>query len=146
MEREFRILSVCCLAMIAALLIVGAVSHGVIRHMVQTSPLWVIFALAVRRLPISKWAALPCFLIWFLLMSFIWLFLLGWARIITGTFTPTEFAMTLIVALASITGIAWAIRIKSGVRAWPAIATALLFTVLQAAVIRVSFLPQIARR
>ena len=146
MEREFRILTVCCLAMIAALLIVGAVSHGVIRHIVQTSPLWIIIALTVRHLSFTKWAALPCFLIWLLLMMSIWLYLLGWARIITGTFSSTEIAMTLIVGLAALVGIARVIGMKSSVRVWPAIATALLFTALQAAVLRLSFLPQIAHR
>ena len=146
MEREFRILTVCCLAMIAALLIVGAVSHGVIRHIVQTSPLWIIITLTVRHLSFTKWAALPCFLIWLLLMMSIWLYLLGWARIITGTFSSTEIAMILIVGLAALVGIARVIGMKSSVRVWPAIATALLFTALQAAVLRLSFLPQIAHR
>jgi hypothetical protein len=41
MARDLRMLAGCCLAMMAALLIVGAVSHGVLRHVVQTSPLWI---------------------------------------------------------------------------------------------------------
>jgi hypothetical protein len=146
MEREFRILTVCCLAMIAALLIVGAVFHGLIRHVVQTSPLWIIIVLSVRRLSFTKWAALPCFLIWLLLMTSIWLYLLGWARIITGRFSPTEIAMTLVVGVASLIGIAKAIGMKSSVRAWRAIAAALLFTVLQTVALRLSFLPEIAHR
>ncbi len=38
----------------------------------------------------------PCFVFWLLLMTAIWFFLLGWARIVSGTFSPTEIAMTVI--------------------------------------------------
>lgn len=146
MENRFRILTLCCLAMIAALLVVGAVSHGVLRHIVQTSPLWIAIVLGIRRSAWTKWAALPCFVLWLLLMTTIWLFLLGWAHIISGTFSPTEIAMTLIVGLASIVGIVTAVRMRSAVPPLPATALVLLVAVLQVAALRISFLPQIAHR
>jgi hypothetical protein len=34
---------------------------------------------------------------WMIIMIFIWLFLLGWARIVSGRFFPTEVAMTLVI-------------------------------------------------
>jgi hypothetical protein len=49
-------------------------------------------ALGIRRSGWIKWAALPCFFFWLMLMILIWLFLLGWARIVSGTFSPTEIA------------------------------------------------------
>src|SRR5208282_1950882 len=146
MEDRFRILTLCCLAMIAALLIVGAVSHGILRHIVQTSPLWIAIVLGVRRSAWTKWAALPCFVLWLLLMTSIWLFLLGWAQIISGTFSPTEIAMTLIVGLASVIGLVTAVRIRSAVRALPATVVVLLVALLQLVALRISFLPQIAHR
>jgi hypothetical protein len=146
MEDRFRILTFCCLAMIAALLVVGAVSHGILRHIVQTSPLWIAIVLGIRRSAWTEWAALPCFVLWLLLMTFIWLYLLGWAQIISGTFSPTEIAMTLIVGLASIVGIVAAVRIRTPVRALPATAVVLLVALLQLAALRISFLPQIAHR
>jgi hypothetical protein len=145
-ESNPRVVAACCVAMIAALLVVGAVSHGILRHIVQTSPLWIAIALGVRRSGWTKWAALPCFVVWLLLMTAIWLFLLGWARIITGTFSPTEIAMTVIVGLAAIAGIVSAVRMRAGIRAGPAAAVVLLVAVLQLAALRVSFLPQIAHR
>jgi hypothetical protein len=145
-EDDSLVLAVCCVAMIAALLVVGAVSHGILRHIVQTSPLWIAVVLGVRRSGWTKWAALPCFVLWLLLMTAIWLFLLGWVQIITGTFSPTEIAMTVIVGLASITGIVSAVRMRTGIRAWPAAAIVLLIAVLQLAALRLSFLPQIAHR
>jgi hypothetical protein len=81
-----------------------------------------------------------------LLMTSIWLFLLGWARIISGTFSPTEIAMTLIVGLASIVGIVTAVRMRTAVRALPAAAVVLLVALLQVTALRISFLPQIAHR
>jgi hypothetical protein len=146
MERNFRILVACCVSIIAVLLVVGAVSHGVLRHIVQTSPLWIAIVLGIRRSSWIKWAALPCFVFWLILMILIWLFLLGWARIVSGTFSSTEIAMTLIVGLASVLGIVRALRLRTGVGAWSAIATVLLVAVLQVTAFRLSLLPAIAHR
>jgi len=146
MGKDFRVLTGCCVAVIAALLVVGAVSHGVIRHIVQTSPLWIGVALGYRRSPLTKWVALPCLVFWLLVMTAIWIFLLGWARIVSGTFSPTEIAMTMVVGMASITGIVRAAGMRSGVRMWSAIATTLLIGASQVATFRLSFLPQIAHR
>jgi hypothetical protein len=143
---NFRILIACCVSIIAALLVVGAVSHGVVRHMVQTAPFWIAIVLAIRQSGWSKWAALPCFCFWLLLMILIWLFLLGWARIVSGAFSTTEIAMTVIVGLASITGIVTAARIKSGVRVWPAAGVVLLVSALQAAALKLSLLTAIGHR
>lgn len=146
MERDSRILTGCCLAMIAALLVVGVVSHGVLRHIVQTSPLWIAVVLGIRRSASTKWAALPCFVFWLLLMIAIWLYLLGWARFLSGTFSPTEIAMTLVVGLAAIAGIVKTVGMSSSVRAWPATVTVLFVALFQVSVVRLSFLPQIAHR
>lgn len=146
MQRHFRIVVVCCVLIITALLVVGAVSHGVLRHIVQTSPLWVAVFLATRNSAFTKWTALPCFLFWLLVMIAIWLFLLGWAHIVTGTFSPTEIAMTLIVGLASVVGIGIAGRLRTEVRAWSGILAFLLVAALQLLAFRLSLLPAIAHR
>jgi hypothetical protein len=146
LERDFRILTVCCVTIIAALLVVGAVSHEVIRHIVQTAPLWIAIVLGARQSGWSKWAALPCLFFWLLLMIVIWLFLLGWARIVSGTFSSTEIVMTVIVGLASILGIVTAVRMRGSVRAWPATAMVLLVAALQVTALRLSLLPAIAHR
>jgi len=146
MKNDFRILTACCLAMIAALMVVGAVSHGVLRHIVQTSALWIAIVLGIRRSASTKWAALPCFVFWLLLMTAIWLYLLGWSQFLSGRFSPTEIAMTLVVGLATIAGIVKTVGMSSGVRTWSAIVTMLLVAVFQLAVFRLSFLPQIAHR
>lgn len=146
MRVDYRVLIFCCCAVIVALLVVGGVSDGVVRHIVQTSPLWIAIALAVRHSRWCKWAALPCFVFWLLLMIVIWLFLLGWARLVSGTFSPVEIAMTLIVGLFSSIGIIAALRIKSGVPARAAAGVVVLVAALQVMALRVSLLPQIAHR
>jgi hypothetical protein len=105
-----------------------------------------LIALGVRRSGWSKWAALPCFIFWLLLLAAIWLFLLGWARIVSGTFSPTEIAMTLIVGAASILGMVRTLTMRSGVGMWPATLTALLVGILQLAALRASLLPAVAHR
>lgn len=139
MERDFRILTICSVS-------VGAVSHGVTRHTVQTSPLWIAIVLSTRRSAWTKWAALPCFFVWLLLMTAIWLFLLGWAWIVSGNFSSTEIAMTVIVGFASGVGIVRALGMKRGASGWWATATVLLVAMLQMAAIRLSLLRAIAHR
>jgi hypothetical protein len=43
-------------------------------------------------------------------MTFIWLFLLRWARVVTGHFSPTEVAMTLVIGVACALGIGVSFR------------------------------------
>jgi len=103
------------LAILIALYVVGAVSipPGSLRHEVQTLPLWIPIVAGFRGREIAKWAVLPCLLFWLTTMVFIWLFLLGWARIATGRFFPTEVAMTIVVGFACVTGLG---RVSAGGR------------------------------
>lgn len=74
------------------------------------------------------------------------LFLLGWVRIVTGTFSPIEIAMTMIVGLASLLGIVKALGMRRGVRTWPATAAVFLVAAQQLIALRLSLLPAIAHR
>jgi hypothetical protein len=146
MERETRFMVGCCAAVMAALLVVGVASHIVIRHIVQTSVLWIAIVLGIRNSKLTKWAALPCLVFWLVLMAAIWSFLLGWTAFLSGTFSPMEIAMTIIVGAASLVGMIRAVSMKSGVRAVRVTATVLVVLILQVAAFRLSMLPQIARR
>jgi hypothetical protein len=139
-----RSLASCALLLIGALYIVGIVSHGVVRHIVQTAPVWLTAVLALKRSAWSKWTALPCFLFWLFLMVLIWLFLLGWAHVVSGSFTPIEIAMTLVVGFSSIAGMVLAARMKTEIRAISASAAFLGILILQLLAFRISLLPSIA--
>jgi hypothetical protein len=145
MKAAPKIIGYCALAMLLALYVVGAVSNGVVRHIVQTLPLWFPIAMGLRRRESAKWAAAPCFLVWLTLMIFIWLFLLGWAHIITGHFTPVEIAMTLVVGVASVEGLVAGLRWNTSLGWGKALSIATIFAVLQLVAIRISFLPAIAK-
>ena len=69
-----RAIGYCALTALVALYIAGIVSNGVLRHIVQTLPLWFAVLMGLRQREIAKWASLPCFVVWLLLMVVIWLY------------------------------------------------------------------------
>ena len=141
-----KAIACCAVAALVALYVVGAVSNGALRHEVQTLPLWVPIVLGFRQRAAAKWAAFPCFVIWLTLMTFIWLFLLGWARILSGHFSPVEIVMTLVVGAASASGLGVSLRWPTNLGWGKGLATAALMAVLQLAALRISFIPYIASR
>jgi hypothetical protein len=142
--KASRALALFALFLIAALYVVGVVSHGVLRHIVQTAPVWPTVILGLRGSRWTKWTALPCYFCWLFLMSLIWLFLLGLAHLISGTFSPIEIAMTVVVGVSSILGLATGIRMRSGTSAAGATVVSLLMLMAQVLALKVSFLPGIA--
>src|SRR5215467_1103709 len=143
-----KAIAYCSLAILVALYVVGAVSvpPGSLRHEVQTLPLWFPIVLGFRNSELAKWAALPCFLFWLTIMIFIWLFLLGWARIVSGHFIPTEIAMTLVVGFASLAGLGACVRWHTAVRTPVVVTLFVLVAAMQLAAFYVSLFPYIARR
>ena len=137
-----------CLAILLALYVVGAVSvpPGSLRHEVQTLPLWFPIVAGLRKKDIAKWAAMPCLIFWLAIMICIWLFLLGWARLVTGHFLPTEIAMTLVIGAAALVGLGACLRWRTAVRPLVALGTFMLFAALQFLAFRLSLIAYIARR
>lgn len=135
----------CSLAIIAALVLgVGIGSHLVLRHIVQTLPLWVVVTLGLRRSRAAGWAGLPVFLFWLVLMAAIWLYLLGLSNMLSGHFTPLEIAMTVVVGIASGVGIVAFIRLKSHLSRWGMAGIFIVLAAIQVLCFRLSFLPAIA--
>ena len=71
---------------------------------------------------------------------------LGWARIVTGRFFPSEIAMTIVVGVSAIVGIATCARWRTSIRWSSAAVVFLLFAVLQVLAMRLSLIPYIAQR
>jgi hypothetical protein len=146
-RRETVSIGVCSLAVILALVAgVGLASGLVIRHVVQTAPMWLGVLIGFRGSPAVKWLALPMFLFWLLLMALIWLFLLGLPSPLSGHFSPTEIAMTIVVGAASLVGIWAAVRVSPGMSIAAGAALFLGAATLQVICFRVSLLPAIAHR
>ena len=141
-----RTICLCCAAIILALYVVGLVSGTEIRHVVQTAPVWLGVVLGWRMSSLARWIALPFFLFWLGIMVLIWLFLLGWARIVSGHFSPTEIAMTIVIGIASVVGMAAAARAKVHARPVAAVGAFVAGAVMQFVAFRISLLPAIARR
>ena len=136
------------LVVLIALYVVGAVSvpPGSLRHEVQTLPLWFPIVAGLQRRQVAKWAALPCLIFWLAIMVSIWLFLLGWAQIVSGRFSRTEIAMTLVVGAASILGLSSAARERTTVTPRLAVGLFVTFAVLQVGAFWLSLVPYIAHR
>jgi hypothetical protein len=138
---------VCCIVIILALVVgVGLSSGIVLRHIVQTLPLWAGAGLGARRSRATGWFVLPCFAFWLAVMAIIWLYLLGVASIVRGHFTPIEVAMTMVVAVAAIAGIGTAARLWRSLPVGIAASLFVLGGALQWACFRLSMMPGIADR
>lgn len=144
MKNDLKAIGSCCLVVLVALYIVGAVSHGSLRHEVQTLPLWFGIVLGFNRKEMARWCAFPCLLFWLFCMVLIWLFLLGWTRLISGHFSPIEVAMTVIVGLSSAVG-AW-LCLRRPRWTVAGVAMSLSFGILQITAFRISMYPAIAHQ
>jgi hypothetical protein len=121
-----------------ALVVVGVVSHTLLRHLIQIAPLVAALGLLLSRSSLGVSAAAPLFSFWLLIMGAIWLFLLGIARIFTGTFTPAEVTLTIVIGVASALGLAAAWRQGPGGPTPARLSTVIAFAVLQFAAMWIS--------
>jgi hypothetical protein len=143
-EPRAKALALASLVTIVALLIVGTVSSGVIRHLVQTAPSWLTVYLGFRQRGAAKWTVLPVALFWLAIMVFIWLYLLGWASILRGHYSAIEIAMTIVVGLASCFAIFESLLLRSGLRWFVGLGIFIAVLALQLGAFRLSLLPGVA--
>lgn len=110
MARSQRTVALTLACIAIALLLVGIQSATLIRHVIQIAPALVALAATVRKPEWGAWPALPIYLAWLFVMSSIWLYLLGIARVVTGTFTPVEVVLTIVIGASEVLGLAAAVR------------------------------------
>ena len=138
-ERRDAIFVVICLAGIAvALVLVGAVSDTIPRHLVQIVPLVLVAGLVLGRNPSASYAAVGLCAFWAVIMGLIWLYLLGLSGVVSGAYSAVEIALTVGIAVFSVLGILRGTRADkqiSGMRVPVLIAVAF---VIQAVVTSVS--------
>jgi hypothetical protein len=140
-------IGICCLTIILSLVLgVGLATNLVLRHVMQTLPLWIGVALGFQRSRLAGWFALPSFLCWIFLMALIWAFLLGLSHVISGSFQPIEVLMTVTVGLASLAGIFFFMGIRSVLSPPGATIIFLGMALFQCGCLYVSFLPAFAHR
>jgi hypothetical protein len=146
MTRNARACAAALLAVVVALLLVGVISGTLLRHAVQVVPLLAAMLAVTLRPAWGRFAALPVLLFWLLLMLLVWLYLLGWQSFFTGTFSPVEVGLTVVIGLACAVGVAAAARDSTGPAWWAGVAAFVLFGGLQVAAMWLSFQPAIANR
>jgi hypothetical protein len=112
MKSTGKRVSLCLLAVVVSLLLVGLVSGTPLRHVIQVAPGAILLLLLFTPLAWTSDAALAIFGFWLVIMTLIWLWLLGIARIVTGTFTPVEIALTIVIGGASAVGLVAAARAR----------------------------------
>jgi len=141
-----RVVRACLIGLALALLLVGAVSGTILRHIVQIVPIIVALGVLARRPDWGAYAALPIFGLWTLIPVLIWLFLLGLSRIANGHYTPIEVVSTVVMAACSIVGVVKCIQLGRSLRAAGRLFAFVLFAVMQFAAMWISFLRPIANR
>jgi hypothetical protein len=134
------------LAIAVALVLVGVVSGTIIRHVVQLAPVLVAGVVALRRPAWSRFAAIPVFVFWLLIMVLIWLYVLGIVTFFSGHFTAAEIALTVAIGLGSVVGIGAAFFARDSTR-WPSrLAVFLVAAAIQVGTMMISFQPALANR
>lgn len=121
---EIKQVAVCLLIVAVALIVMGAASGALARHVVQVIPLLLVFALIPRWPAAGAWAAAGALAMWFAAMALVWAYLLGLSDIASGTYTNFEVLLTIIIAGCSAHGVQKAVQGTRGL-ALPAKALAL---------------------
>ena len=134
------------LTMLVALLLVGLVSGTILRHAVQVLPVLLAAVVVVMQPAWSRFAAMPVFAFWLFIMLLIWLYLLGLANVITGTFPPVEIILTVVIGLACVAGLAASARKTTRSAGWSGAAAFLIFGALQVGAMWLSLQPVLASR
>ena len=140
--ERLSFLAGCALAV--AILAVGPASHEVVRHVIQAAPLMLFCVVAVRRPATLRWLFGPILLFWLFIAVAIWLFLLHIARIVSGTFSPVEIALTIVMGAASVAGLAAFPTIRRRFHLAGGVGLAVLSLALQVGAFAVSIQPWVA--
>jgi hypothetical protein len=117
-----------------------------VRHIIQTLPIWIGVVLGFRNSEWTKSAALPFFIFWLAIMALIWLYLLGWSRVITGRYSHTEIAMTCVIGIAGLLGIVECVQMKTRIKIAQATSIFVLTALAQYTSMYISLLPRFKNR
>jgi hypothetical protein len=137
--RSRTLLAIALAVLIVALMCVGVVSRTIVRHIVQAVPAVIALVLVARGSPLAASASAPICTFWLGVMINIWLFILGIARVFSGTFSTVEIALTIVIAAASAAGILAIVRSAVRLAASTRFVTALVFGIGQLLAMIASF-------
>ena len=104
-RRDAAFLAICLAGIAISLVLVGAVSDTMVRHLAQIVPLMVAAGLVLARSASATYAAVGLCAFWAVVMGLIWLYLLGVSSVVTGTYSLGEIILTVVIAVFSVLGI-----------------------------------------
>ena len=136
-----RLVSTGLAILILSLLCVGIVSGTFVRHVIQVIPPVVALWLVAKGSPLGSSAAAPILTFWLGVMLNIWMFLMGIARIFSGTFTSIEIILTITSAFGCALALVGIIRSPDVPSLRRRIVMALTFGIGQFAAMITSFHP-----
>ena len=102
---QTNVIAYCLFGVSISLLIVGLVSGTFAHHIIQIIPMLIVAVTMRRTNDYGLALGLSLLVFWLFIMIFIWMFLLGIARIVTGHYSLAEIILTIIMALISSFGI-----------------------------------------
>ena len=137
--RSRTLLAISLAVLIVALMCVGVVSRTIVRHIVQAIPAVIALTLVARASPLAPSASAPICTFWLGVMINIWLFILGIARIFSGTFSTVEIVLTIVIAAASAAGILAIVRSTVRLATSTRLITAVVFGIGQFVAMVASF-------
>ena len=137
--RSRTLLAVSVAVLIVAVLCVGVVSRTIVRHIIQAIPAVIALSLVAAGSRLAAAAAAPICTFWLGVMINIWLFILGIARIFSGTFSTVEIMLTIVIAAASAAGILAIVRAAVRLAASVRVVTAVAFGIGQLVAMVASF-------
>jgi hypothetical protein len=141
-----QVLRACLIGLLLALLLVGAVSGTILRHIVQILPIVAALVVLQRRPAWGAYAAFPILVFWIFIVALIWLFLLGLSRIANGHYTLIEIVSTFLMAGFCVIGVTRTIPLGRDLSTLARAGMFVVFAAMQFAAMWVSFLKPIANR
>ena len=132
-------MAVCLAGVAISLILVGAVSGTLARHVVQIVPVVLALAVVLRRPAMGAWAAIAVFTVWIVVMAAIWLYLLGLSYVAEGSYSAFEVALTIVIAACSAWGVHKAVLAGSATPLLARTAAILTGLAIQSAFLAVSF-------
>ncbi|MGA7712051.1 MAG: hypothetical protein WCA81_09125 [Rhizomicrobium sp.] len=132
------------IALITALLVEGVVSHTPVRHVIQVVPAALAALMVLSGKGDGQRFASAVFSIWVLIVTLIWLYLLGIANIIDGTFSLAERALTIVIGVTSVVGLMVSLAAVKKGPIWLSVVTFAIGIAVQAAALQISFGPAFA--
>lgn len=104
-SNSTTLLAICLSGIAISLLVVGAISDTLMRHVIQVVPLLVAAGLVLRRTSIFPYVAVGLCAFWAVVMALIWLYLLQVSAIASGTYSSAEISLTFVIAVFAVLGI-----------------------------------------